>query len=117
MMIARLLRRWVGEPTPEDGLAETLAITVRCARRCAYDLSHAADMIPDDLSHFYGPWRKRMQDKADYWQSLFSSGASMKDYRLRLHRDLDERDHKIEKLRARLVELGHSQWLDEEVPF
>lgn len=116
-MIPRLLRRWVGEPTPEDGLAETLEITIRCARRCAYDLSHAADMIPSDISHLYGPWRKRMQSKADYWQSLFSSGASMKDYRLRLHRDLDERDHKIERLRSELIALGHSGWLENEVPF
>lgn len=116
-MIKRLIRRWLNETTPEDGLAETLEITLRCARRCAYDLSHAADMITSDQEHFYFPWRKGMQKRADYWQSLFSSGTSMKDYRLQLHRALDERDHKIDRLRAKLIELGHSGWMDGEVPF
>lgn len=110
-MIKRLIRRWLNETTPEDGLAETLAITVRCARRCAYDLSHAADMVSD------GQWASRYRARSEHWQSLFSSGASMKDYRLKLHRDLDERERTIERLRARLKELGHSQWLENEVPF
>ena len=101
--------------SPEDGLAETLAITVRCARRCAYDLSHAADMIDDKGT--WAEFRVRFEQKATHWQSLFSSGASMKDYRLGLHREIDQKDMLIEKLRAKLVELGHSEWLDDEVPF
>ena len=116
-MIKRLIRRLLDEPTPEDGLAETLAITIRCARRCAYDLSHAADMIPYEPGHFFAPWHKRMQDKASHWQSLFSSGASMKDYRLKLHQEIDRQEEVIRKLRLKLVECGQSEWLDDEVPF
>lgn len=109
------MRRWIGEPVPEDGLAETLAITIRCARRCAYDLSHAADLIDHR-----GPWAEfgqRFERKAAHWQSLFSSGASMKDYRLELHNDLDKAERTIEKLRARLVELGEPPTLPDEMPF
>lgn len=112
-MLRRMIRRWLDEPTPEDGLAETLSITLRCARRCAYDLSHAAEMIPRTGA----PWHDRMRNKADHWQSLFSSGTSMKDYRLKLHLDLDKSEHTVERLRAELIKLGHSGWLDDETPF
>lgn len=114
-MIRRLLRRWLGEPTPEDGLAETLAITIRCARRCAYDLSHAADLIDHR-----GPWAefgKRFEQKAAHWQSLFSSGTRMKDYRLELHHELEKAERTIEALRARLRDAGLSDVLDNETPF
>ncbi len=110
-----LLRRWLQCETPEDGLAETLAITVRCARRCAYDLSHAADLI--DRNGMWADFAKSLQRKSTHWQSLFSSGASMKDYRLGLHRELDEKDILIERLRAKLKELGQSEWLEDETPF
>lgn len=115
-MIARLLRRLLEVSEPEDGLAETLAITIRCARRCAYDLSHAADLLPDDKS-LAGSFKPHFAAKADHWQGLFSSGASMKDYRLRLHSDLDEQVRLVERLRAELKRLGHSGFLDNEVPF
>lgn len=113
-MIRRLLRRWIGEPTPEDGLAETLAITIRCARRCAYDLSHAADMIDPRMGR---EWEQRFQDKANHWQSLFSSGTSTKDYRLRLHSELDQANRTIEKLRERLKAAGLPAYDDHEMPF
>lgn len=114
-MIKRLLRRWLDEPIAEDGLAETLAITIRCARRCAYDLAHAADFIPE--TGFQREWGECYRDRADYWQSLFSSGASMKDYRLKLHTEIDDKAATIEKLRAELRALGHSGYHDQETPF
>jgi hypothetical protein len=114
-MIRRLLRRLIGEPTPEDGLAETLAITIRCARRCAYDLSHAADLIDD--TGLWAGFGRRFEQKARHWQSLFSSGASMKDYRLGLHKELDEKDRLIEALRSELKKLGHTGFCGDETPF
>jgi len=111
MIVGRLLRRWFAFTAPEDGLAETLAITVRCARRCAYDLAHAADFIPA------GEWERLYQARARHWQQLFSSGASMKDYRLRLHDDIEARDITIEKLRNELRKLGHSGNHAGETPF
>lgn len=114
-MIKRLLRKWLEVPEPEDGLAETLAITVRCARRCAYDLAHAADLIDHR-----GPWAdfaNRFEHKAAHWQSLFSSGASVKDYRLKLHEEIEKNERIIERLRDRIVELGGKRFLEDEVPF
>ena len=115
-MIARLLRRLLEVSEPEDGLAETLAITIRCARRCAYDLSHAADLLPDDQS-LAGTFKPHFAAKADHWQSLFSSGTSMKDYRLRLHQDLDDQARLIDQLRKELKDLGHPGLLHDEIPF
>lgn len=98
-------------PTPEHGLAETLAITIKCARRCAYDLSHAADCVDDArLARVY-------RTRAKHWQSLFSSGTSMKDYRLELHREIEKRDAVIESLRAELKATGLSGYAADEVPF
>lgn len=114
-MIRRFIRRLIGEPTPEDGLAETLAITIRCARRCAYDLAHAADFIPE--TGFQRQWGERYRDRAAHWQQLFSNGASVKDYRLKLHSEIDDKAATIEKLRAELRALGHSGFHDREIPF
>ena len=110
-MIKRLLRRWLDVSQPEDGLAETLAITVRCARRCAYDLAHAADFVRDPQ------WERIYVERATHWQRLFSSGASMKDYRLRLHSQIDEQEVLIERLRAALKVATGSEYLPDEVPF
>lgn len=115
--IARMLRRWLDRPTPDDGIAETLSITVRCARRCAYDLSHALDLIPESAGRPYRNVIEHLSRNAEHWQKLFSSGASMKDYRLSLHRVIEEQDATIKKLRTRLQALGESEFLDHEVPF
>lgn len=117
VMLQKWLRRWLDAPSPEDGLAETLAITTRCARRCAYDLSHALDLIPESAGRPYRNVITHLEQNAKHWQSLFSSGASMKDYRLALHRELEQRDETIRRLRDRLNDLGHGAFLDDEVPF
>jgi hypothetical protein len=116
-LIKRLLRRWCDVPSPEDGLAETLAITLRCARRCAYDLSHAADMIPSAPGDWRSDFAERFARKAAHWQSLFSSGTTVKDYRLELHRELDDRDRTIARLRAALLDATGSDRTKDEVPF
>jgi DNA polymerase III delta prime subunit len=50
---------------------ETLELTIRSARRCAYDLNSA-----------------EFTDRAKYWIKLFQSGNSCKDYRHELHRTI-----------------------------
>lgn len=114
-MIRRLLRRWLDLQEPEDGLRETLAITIRCARRCAYDLAHAADMIP--ATDYRARFATLYADRATHWQGLFSSGASMKDYRLQLHIEIEQRDKLIAELRAELRKHGLPEHLPLEVPF
>lgn len=113
--IKQILRRWLDEPTPEDGLAETLAITIRCARRCAYDLAHAAEMMP--ATGWQSKFSTLYAERAQHWQGLFSSGASMKSYRLELHREIESRDRIIETLREELRSMGHSGFGPNEVPF
>lgn len=114
-MISRFIRRIRGAPSPEDGLAETLKITIFCARRCAYDLAHAADFIPEN--GWQREWGERYARRATEWQQLFSSGTSMKEYRLKLYDEIDSQARTIEKLREELRALGHSGYHGQETPF
>ncbi len=98
----KFLRRLIDRPSPADGLQESHEILIRCARRCAYDLQHAVSFIPAKHTRV----AERLQVKADWWIDLFSSGNSVKDYRLQLHRELDERDVTIAALRAALQKHG-----------
>jgi len=80
------------------GLLDDYNTLVRLARRCAYDLRHTVDAIPQD--HFMIA-RLRMNEAANYWTSLFAKGNPGKDYRLKMHseiEDLRKRNDKLLKL-------------------
>lgn len=62
-------------------------MTLRCARRCAYDLSHAVSSIPMD-----DPMRIIYEVRSKQWVELFQSGNAMKDYRLELHAEIEKRE-------------------------
>jgi hypothetical protein len=73
--------------SPDLDLREDYETLVRLARRCAYDLRHAADDVPRDN---WMNWAAR----ANSWVSLFAKGNPGKDYRMQMQRDLSEaRDH------------------------
>lgn len=85
----------------EDILSDTIEIlelTIRAARRCAYDLKHAAEMVKD--KYFTDIFR----DNAQHYVKLFQSGNECKDYRHRLHRTISEHEITIERLRKVLEE-------------
>jgi len=64
---------------PFHALLADYEALIRNARRCAYDLKHCADIVPE--SDFLA---KRMQDRASMWADLFAKGNPGKDYRHRL---------------------------------
>jgi hypothetical protein len=85
---------------------ETLELTIRSARRCAYDLRHCVDCLGmDAVSHLTGDdTRKMFRDRADYFVKLFQSGNAMKDYRHQLYHEIDELERRVETLRRILKE-------------
>lgn len=82
---------------------ETLELTVRSARRCAYDLKHCADSLT-----VRGGRDKEMaaifSERAEFFVKLFQSGNSMKDYRHRLHNQIAELEAKVQTQRKLLAE-------------
>ena len=81
-----------------DEAVETLELTIRSARRCAYDLRHAAEMLEDRETSIM------FRERADHYVKLFQSGNSMKDYRHGLHRTIDSLEIKVDSLKAILKE-------------
>jgi hypothetical protein len=104
------LRRWLGG-TADAHVAELHDVLLRSARRCAYDLRHAADEIADQRL------RKGFGDRADMWVGIFASGNALKDYRLELHREIQKRDVEIARLRTLCEANGVSPVGPNELPF
>lgn len=81
-----------------DESVEALELTLRSARRCAYDLRHAAEILDDQVMSLL------FRQRADHYVKLFQSGNSMKDYRHELHRTIEDLEMKVDSLRAVLKE-------------
>jgi hypothetical protein len=81
---------------------EALELTVRSARRCAYDLVHCSDALI--MGRKDGEMAELFRERANHYVGLFQSGNAMKDYRHRLHDQIEEQERTIERLRALLAE-------------
>lgn len=79
---------------------ETLELTIRAARRCAYDYRHCANDVRDKER------RKLYLERSDYYVDLFQSGNSCKDYRHKLHQTIDELEMRVDRLRDVLKKAG-----------
>ena len=94
---------------------ELYELVLKSARRCAYDLKHASDDIPRDVL-FCGESRGEMwNNQGNSWIKIFQPDG-MKDYRHRLHREIDIMDIKITGYQRILKEHG----IDDdtiEIPF
>ncbi len=82
--------------TPQDAQSELLELITKAARRCAYDLRHAANTIRnnDDACKMY-------DDRAEMWLSVFNPDNGPKNYRAGLHDEiwnLESRVAELEKL-------------------
>lgn len=61
-----------------DLTRELFELLIKSARRCMYDLKHAADMVNDSY------WRNVFRDSAEHYEKIFNSSADTKDYCSRL---------------------------------
>jgi len=116
MRILRRTRAWLRMwSSPDLDYREDYETLVRLARRCAYDLRHAADDVPREN---WMNWAAR----ANSWVSLFAKGNPGKDYRLQLQLDLSSATDDAKRLIALCRERGVEVPADiaqrhEEMPF
>lgn len=99
--------------TPEGAIKEQLSLIVKAARRCAYDLRHAADMIP-----FEDTFSKVFRDRADHWLTVFNPADDGKNYRHRLHYDILDLESEVERLKKLCEAHGISHIdVNRDIPF
>lgn len=93
-------------------MLQQYTLVLKAARRCGYDLRHAADSffrIENAADHrFYS-------DRAEGWLDIFAPTGA-KDYRHRLHMDIWELEMKVEKLKKLCEENGIEHDAD-DIPF
>ena len=111
MELVRKALRWARRREVDDAYIETHEMLIRFARRCAYDFSHAANMLSERDRELFG-------GKPELWIKLFQSGNKVKDYRLDILRDLDEAERKLDKFVALCAERGIEQDIHHpDIPF
>lgn len=99
------LRMW---NSPAHVLVEEHLLLVLAARRCAYDLKHAASELERyDASDNYS-------DRCEMWLNIFTPDGT-KIYRSRFHREINQLERDIEKYKKVLEENGIKY--DPDVPF
>lgn len=94
----------VSKDVPSEHLAAHYEVLLKSARRCAYDLAHAAD--PSIAEHI--DIEKRARD----WLDIFAPDG-VKNYRLRLHRDILSLESQVSKL----YEMAKAAGLNPPPPF
>lgn len=102
---------WRNRDTPWRDLAEEYAMLTKMARRCAYDLSHAASPYNDSET------AKMFEERSRMWLGLFAPDG-VKDYRHQLLNDNMKLEFRIERLRNFCVDNGlDPNKVDEVLPF
>lgn len=102
---------WRWRNTPRDEMVEIHDLIVLAARRCAYDLNHAADEIGKSA---YGiDYHQRSQN----WLDIFNPADGGKNYRHRLHREIACLEHENEKLKTLLNDNGIEYEDKNSMPF
>ena len=89
---------------PAEHLAAHYEILLKSARRCAYDLAHAAD--PGIAEHI------DIDQRARDWLDIFAPDG-VKNYRLRMHRDILSLESQVHKL----YEMAKGAGLNPPPPF
>lgn len=99
--------------SPEEVQRELFDLILKVARRCAYDLAHAADEIGMNSTS------ELFRERARMWIEIFE-GDGGKKYRHELHDEIFNRDIVIDQYR-KLVEkhglLEEAEKFDERLPF
>lgn len=98
--------------TPEQAQAELMELTIKAARRCAYDLAHAVDYMDA------GELRDTLTRRAQHWKQVFNPADGPKDYRHKLHMDNASLERRVAGLLAlcKANEIDASLF-DDPIPF
>lgn len=96
---------------PRDIAREIHALTVLAARRCAYDLKHAAQ----DLG---GPAGDLYLERAGMWLDIFNPTDGPKQYRHSLHNEIFHLECQVDRLKKLLEDNGIEDPDDpDKIPF
>ena len=87
---------------------EQYTLVLKAARRCAYDLRHAASGVKDEGES------KIYHDRAYMWQEIFSPTGG-KDYRHRMHGEIRQLESEISRLLKVLKDNGIEE--TKHIPF
>jgi hypothetical protein len=94
------------DPTPERIERELFELTVKAGRRCAHDFEHCSEDIGRVSPYMTSSeWNARARE----WLRIFYPGGGPKDYRARLH-------YEIDRLTA-LLERNGIDPRDSDIPF
>ncbi len=92
-------------------LLEEHDLLIRAARRCAYDLGHAASDVKDPI------FSQMYHDAHYHWLDIFEKGGEGgKHYRHRLHGEISRLEFQIKKIREILKE-NNLEDPTKEIPF
>lgn len=113
MKLRERIGLWIAGPDYLDALeaGKALDLALRFGRRSNYDLLHAIDFIPPRWASFADHWRAAARARL----AVLVAGNTVKDYRLKLHMELDAAHANIERLQGLLQAAGVED--PERIPF
>jgi hypothetical protein len=93
LFIKKLFKR--EEKVPLDHLVEQHSLLIKAARRCAYDLRHCIQEIPESNYKYSSPewWGER----ANMWVDIFTEDGA-KNYRHKLHSEIFKMECEVNRL-------------------
>lgn len=116
-MFNDLRRWWALRKMSNRDLKQLNELIIKSARRCAYDLSHAASTIstlgPGDIPEEYHVFRER----ADYWKSVFNPADGGKNYRSSLGNEIMELEAEVTRLQRLCKENNINYENPNRIPF
>lgn len=83
--------RWKFRNLHHRELVEIYGLTMLAARRCAYDLGHAADFVRDR------EFSKRYSERSRMWLGIFEPTGG-KNYRHEMHREISNLASRVREL-------------------
>lgn len=89
---------------------ELLELTIKAGRRLMHDFYHLLSEVPDN-----NQFKKVYTERAEMWKTIFYSDDGPKNYRARLHLDLDNLEMENNRLKRLLK--AHKIDPDEKYPF
>lgn len=88
------------DDAPEKFCQEQLELITKAGRRCAYDLLHAASCIRNERE------AKIFHERAYMWLNVFNPGDDGKNYRHRLHREIEILEDHVAELQQLCAKHG-----------
>lgn len=79
---------------------ELFEVIVKAGRRCAYDLRHAGGQLT--MNPQTREEGKLFEARAQMWLTIFDPANGPKDYRSRLHDEIDRLELEVSRLRRKL---------------